>query len=197
MRNPDEIDLEILRLLVEDARRPFKEIADRVNLSPPAVSDRVDRLQELGIIRTFTADIDRTKLNNRVPVLLQLITRPDMVETVYDNVAALEDTEHIFQLYDGTIIATVTAPDRDVHAWFRDAVDLSAIESYELSPIATADWRVGINPADFSLQCVVCDNEVKRDGDTVRIDGEIKSFCCPSCKALYEERLEALQEAVE
>ena len=61
-RDLDKIDLEIVRLLSEDARRPFSDIAEHVGLSPPAVSDRVDRLQEQGIIRQFTVDIDRQKL---------------------------------------------------------------------------------------------------------------------------------------
>lgn len=59
-RNLDEIDLEIVRLLADDARRPFNDIADRVGLSPPAVSDRVDRLREQGVIQRFTIDIDRS-----------------------------------------------------------------------------------------------------------------------------------------
>ncbi len=51
MRNLDETDLEILELLTEDARRPYKEIAEQVGLTPPAVSDRTSRLEDQGIIQ--------------------------------------------------------------------------------------------------------------------------------------------------
>ena len=50
MRDLDETDLEILQLLLSNARRPYSDIADVVGLSPPAVSDRVSRLQETGRI---------------------------------------------------------------------------------------------------------------------------------------------------
>ena len=40
MRDIDDTDRELLRLLLEDARRPYSELAEAVDLSPPAVSDR-------------------------------------------------------------------------------------------------------------------------------------------------------------
>ncbi len=39
MRDLDETDLEILQLLMSNARRPYSDIADIVSLSAPAVSD--------------------------------------------------------------------------------------------------------------------------------------------------------------
>ena len=50
MHGLDDTDREILRLLLEDGRRPYREIASEVELSAPAVSDRVERLRELGLL---------------------------------------------------------------------------------------------------------------------------------------------------
>ncbi|MFC6725497.1 Lrp/AsnC family transcriptional regulator, partial [Halobium palmae] len=60
MRDLDDTDREILRLLLANARRPYSDIAEHVGLSAPAVSDRVERLQELGVVRGFTLDLDRS-----------------------------------------------------------------------------------------------------------------------------------------
>jgi DNA-binding Lrp family transcriptional regulator len=68
----DETDMETLSLLAENARRPFSEIADEVGLSGPAVSDRIGRLEESGIIRHSTIDVDRAQLRAGVPVLIQM-----------------------------------------------------------------------------------------------------------------------------
>ena len=46
-------------LLVQDARRSFNDIGDHVGLSAPAVKRRVDRLEETGVIRGYTALVDR------------------------------------------------------------------------------------------------------------------------------------------
>ena len=61
MRDLDETGLEILQLLMSNARRPYSDIADTVDLSAPAVSDRVARLQEMGIINRFTLDVGHSQ----------------------------------------------------------------------------------------------------------------------------------------
>lgn len=54
----DEIDREILRLLVEDARRSYADIGGQVGLSAPSVHSRVRKLEERGVIRGYSARID-------------------------------------------------------------------------------------------------------------------------------------------
>jgi Lrp/AsnC family transcriptional regulator, leucine-responsive regulatory protein len=54
----DEIDWRILGLLQHDARLSFAEIGRRVNMSSPAVTERVQRLEEAGIIEGYTAKVN-------------------------------------------------------------------------------------------------------------------------------------------
>ena len=56
----DEIDRQIVALLVDDARRSFNDIGDRVGLSAPAVKRRVDRLEDDGVIRGYAAIVDQS-----------------------------------------------------------------------------------------------------------------------------------------
>jgi len=58
MREIDEIDQKILAFLKDNARVPFTKIADEVGLSEAAVRKRVERLQEDGIIKRFTVEVD-------------------------------------------------------------------------------------------------------------------------------------------
>jgi DNA-binding Lrp family transcriptional regulator len=58
----DEIDSRIIALLRENARRSFQDIGAHVSLSAPAVKRRVDRLQEAGVIRGYSAVVDPAKL---------------------------------------------------------------------------------------------------------------------------------------
>lgn len=197
VRTPDETDLTILRLLIEDGRRPFREIADQVGLSPPAVSDRIDRLQELGVIRNFTVDVDRTTLHSQTQALLELTVEPAAVEAVFDRLCGLDATEHVFQGLDGRITAHVTLPKQDIHGWFRETVDLEVITAYEITPLAQSEWTPGVTPAGFAISCAVCDNTVGADGETARIGGEIKVFCCASCETQYERRYDSLQSGTE
>jgi len=58
MRGIDEIDQKVLSFLKNNARIPFTKIAEEVGLSEAAVRKRVERLQEDGIIKRFTVDVD-------------------------------------------------------------------------------------------------------------------------------------------
>lgn len=59
MKNLDEKDKIILEMLIEDSRRPYREIADEIGLSESTVRKRVVRLQEGGVIEKFTIRICR------------------------------------------------------------------------------------------------------------------------------------------
>ena len=51
----DHIDEQIIKLLHENARIPLKTIASQAFLSSPAVSARIERLEQAGIITGYTA----------------------------------------------------------------------------------------------------------------------------------------------
>lgn len=54
----DDVDRKIIALLRENARRSFQDIGAQVSLSAPAVKRRVDRLEERGVIKGYTATVD-------------------------------------------------------------------------------------------------------------------------------------------
>ena len=59
MKNMDEKDKRILEMLIEDSRRPYREVADDVGLSESTIRKRVLKLQEEGVIEKFTIKICR------------------------------------------------------------------------------------------------------------------------------------------
>lgn len=59
MKNLDEKDKRILEMLIEDSRRPYREIAEEVNLSESTVRKRVIKLQKEKVIEKFTIRICR------------------------------------------------------------------------------------------------------------------------------------------
>lgn len=54
----DDVDRRILTALHDDARIPNSALADLVGIAASTCHGRVRRLQELGVIRGFYADID-------------------------------------------------------------------------------------------------------------------------------------------
>jgi DNA-binding Lrp family transcriptional regulator len=80
----DATDSRIIALLVEDGRRPYGDIAQRVSLSAPAVKRRVDRLRASGAVRGFTAVVDHESLGASTEALVELFFAPG---TLLDEVA--------------------------------------------------------------------------------------------------------------
>lgn len=61
-RELDEIDWALLAELQEDARTAYSELGRRVGLSPPAVAERVRRLEERGVVRGYRAEVDLARV---------------------------------------------------------------------------------------------------------------------------------------
>lgn len=62
----DDLDREILNVLLTDGRASATQIADQVGLSRPAVADRLEKLERLGVIRGHTVVIDPVSLGRDV-----------------------------------------------------------------------------------------------------------------------------------
>ncbi|KWV32019.1 Lrp/AsnC family transcriptional regulator [Micromonospora rifamycinica] len=68
----DEMDWALLRELQADARLSFSELSRRVHLSPPAVAERVRRLEESGVITGYHAHVDLARAGRPVVALIRM-----------------------------------------------------------------------------------------------------------------------------
>ncbi|WP_326554281.1 Lrp/AsnC family transcriptional regulator [Micromonospora sp. NBC_01813] len=68
----DEMDWALLRELQADARLSFSELSRRVHLSPPAVAERVRRLEESGVVSGYHAHVDLTRAGWSVIALIRM-----------------------------------------------------------------------------------------------------------------------------
>lgn len=194
MRGLDDTDREILELLLADARRPFSDIADRVGLSAPAVSDRVDRLQEMGIVRGFTVDVDRSLLRGGMPVLIEIDAKPGRADAVRAAIARADAVEHVFRTADERVTVTATLPEGDVQGLLEGHLDFEDVDNYEVRLIAEDEWTPSLGAAEFAPACAECGNSVDAEGERATLDGETYYFCCGSCEARFVEQYESLKE---
>lgn len=87
----DDIDRNILAILSEDARISLKDLAGRVGLSSPSVSERLRRLEERGVIRGFTVDIDPVALGYTLQAIVRIRPLPGKLHIVQALIAEIPE----------------------------------------------------------------------------------------------------------
>ena len=71
-----------MRELQEDARLSLAELGRRVGLSPPAVADRLERLEQDGVIIGYRAEVDPRALGYELAVVLRIRPAPRELKKV-------------------------------------------------------------------------------------------------------------------
>jgi Lrp/AsnC family leucine-responsive transcriptional regulator len=68
----DDVDWRLLEALQADGRLSFKELGRRINLSAPAVAERVRRLEETGVITGYRADVDARRAGQPLQAFVEM-----------------------------------------------------------------------------------------------------------------------------
>lgn len=68
----DEINWRILERLQENARETFANIGRQVGLTPPAVAERVKRMEDLGIIQGYQAMLSHVHTGHQLKAIITL-----------------------------------------------------------------------------------------------------------------------------
>ena len=116
----DETDREILGLLQRDSRRSFAEIAKAVSLSAPAVKRRVSRLEDVGVIRGYTLQVDHAKLGRPLDAFTELrFSGSTSVDAIAAIATEIPEVETVFTI----------AGDPDALVWIRvrDVAELKRV----------------------------------------------------------------------
>lgn len=71
----DKIDLEILKLLQQNARATIKEIAEGVHLSTTPVHERIRRMEENGVIKQYVTLLNASKVGKGLMVICYVSLR--------------------------------------------------------------------------------------------------------------------------
>ncbi|SFI02216.1 Lrp/AsnC family transcriptional regulator, leucine-responsive regulatory protein [Collimonas sp. OK307] len=72
----NNVDQRILEVLLKDARISLKDLSQQVGLSSPSISERLHRLEERGVIRGFTVDIDPQALGYQLQAIVRIRPLP-------------------------------------------------------------------------------------------------------------------------
>lgn len=95
----DEEDLQILKLLQENAKLTVRDIADRVNLSATPTHERIKRLEKNGVIKQYTAILDKRMLNKGIMVICNVSLKDHDKKTAQALIEAVKHFPEVLECY--------------------------------------------------------------------------------------------------
>lgn len=115
----DEIDNKIIRMLDEDGRKPFLEIAEKLGVSESTIRKRIQALQREGVIKGFTVKVDPKKLGINTIAIVGLDVEPSKL---------LETAQKLCGFPEAKTVATSTG-DHMIMAevWAKDGKELAKL----------------------------------------------------------------------
>lgn len=78
----DDINLRLLKELEADGRLGMAELGRRIGMSPPAVADRVQRLERAGVITGYRAELDPKALGYPVAAVVRIRPSPGQLQRI-------------------------------------------------------------------------------------------------------------------
>jgi Lrp/AsnC family transcriptional regulator for asnA, asnC and gidA len=91
----DETDREILRILQADARTPFSEVAREIDMSSATVHDRVNRMEEAGVIEGYHAKIDPTAVGLGISAIVGLRVEQGREDETLDRLTSIGGVQEV------------------------------------------------------------------------------------------------------
>lgn len=94
----DSIDRQLLDILKDNSRLSFADLGRIVNLSPSTVRERVQKLEELGIIQKYSIQLDNKKLGNDIEAFILLKVFPGQLKHVLEKINKFEEIKEAHRI---------------------------------------------------------------------------------------------------
>ena len=159
----DDLDLALLRALATDARQSQRGLARKIEMSPPAVADRLARLERSGAIRGYRVDIDWAALGFPVVVYLAVTAGPGMdLSEIITAIRALPEAEAM-SVVTGSLDLLVRLRVRD-HAHLRELLLAKIFQINGVQRTETFLSLADVEPGNFAA--AMLDQMSQLRGDT-------------------------------
>ena len=111
-------DVELVKLLMKNSRRPYVELARILGVTEAAVRKRIKRLEERGIIRGYSIEVDPRKLGYEVMSFIGVDAAPEHYIRIMEDLKRRAEVVNLYSTSgDHMMIA---------ECWFKNSDELSA-----------------------------------------------------------------------
>jgi DNA-binding Lrp family transcriptional regulator len=94
----DETSLKVLEEYLRDARQSFREIARRTGYSSGTVASRMRELEEAGVIKRYTVQLDYERLGYELTAITEIIVSDGMMLEVGGRISNIPQTIGVYNV---------------------------------------------------------------------------------------------------
>ncbi len=106
-KNLDELDYNLLDLLYIDSRMKYSEIAEKLEVSVGSVHNRIKSLEERGVIKKFTVQLDPEKLDLDLTVVIEMQIEVAYLSEVNNDLQKFTDIIALYNITGSTDILAI------------------------------------------------------------------------------------------
>lgn len=105
--NIDDIDNKLIDILYKDSRATYADIARLLKLSVGSVHNRIKSLEERGIIKKFTIQLDHEKLGMDLTVIIEMQIEVSYLADVNEQLQKIPQIISLYNITGGTDILAI------------------------------------------------------------------------------------------
>ncbi|CAN5486993.1 Lrp/AsnC family transcriptional regulator [soil metagenome] len=144
----DDIDEKLLGLLKKDAKKKYSDLAEMLNLSPPSVHARVKKLEQIGVIRGYTIDIDPQLLGLRLCAFVRVTIESISATGLAQSLMAFPEVEEYYIVAgEECVLLKVRTADTAALSTFLDNIrGIKGVKKTITSVVLTTPFERGVTP---------------------------------------------------
>ena len=93
-----DIDIEIIKLLTRNSRASFAEIGRKIALSPSSVRERIQKLEDLGVIKSYNIKLNHALMGNGLEVFIMLKIFVGKLKFILSEITSYPEVQDVFRI---------------------------------------------------------------------------------------------------
>jgi len=182
---PDELDLKLVYLLMDNSRLSISELAERLGVSRPTVKSRLGKLEREGIIEKYTVKLNPQLFRaHNVVALIVKTEEPDKMKE-------FEEIIEINRFTSRKYLIKIAVENMEE---LRKVIEGAGFEVIEIMPILESVERPSPPRVKVPFKCDYCSKEIVGEPIVYKYHNRVYFFCCPTCLREFRKTRENIEK---
>lgn len=189
----DKIDIALIKALLKDGRRSYRQLAKITNVSTPTAGARIKRLMNSGLIKRIGPIFDLERVEQGVSAIIYLRVETSKIKEFSADISSLDHVRNVFLTTgEWNMIVRVTCSSNSEIQSIIDAISgkgATLINSQVVTRTVKDEQGFVLSQhTNVHLTCDFCGGDIKGTPLTLKVGEGERFFCCKTCLNSYREK---------